>query len=135
MHRRSAMVVGLTALLWATALAPLLAEDAAPSAERKKIEALLSAVARADAVFIRNGSRHTPEEAANHMRRKLNNATRGFFGFGKPKKVSVEAFITKIASHSSTTDKPYLIEHGGKKPYPVERWLRSQLKRLEKRKR
>lgn len=106
---------------------------AKPPSQMERIEALLKIVGKAKVVFIRNGTRHTATEAENHMRRKLRNATRGLFGWGSPKKVTVEDFITKIASRSSMSGKPYLVEVNGAKPYPVERWLRHRLAEIEKR--
>ncbi|HJW72171.1 MAG TPA: DUF5329 family protein, partial [Geothrix sp.] len=49
--------------------------EQAPATEAQKIEALIQGVASLQgAAFIRNGSEHTPREAADHLRLKWKNA-------------------------------------------------------------
>ena len=81
-----------------------IAPDAPPLSEADKIERLLECVASLrDAVFVRNGSDHTPEEAVAHLRRKLasDEESRG----------SVAAFIERLASKSSLSGETYLIRY------------------------
>lgn len=70
--------------------------------ENQKIEGLVKRVeGLEDAVFIRNGSDHTPKEAADHMRLKLKNA-------GKRIKTARD-FIKYCGTGSSMTGEPYKI--------------------------
>ena len=71
--------------------------------ETKKIEFLLKEVEQLKgAKFWRNGSSHSPKQAADHLRMKWEKA-------GKSIKTAKD-FIDKIASKSSTSGKPYEIE-------------------------
>ena len=84
------------------------------------IEFLLERVAKADAVFIRNGKLHSPAEAAAHMRAK-----REHF---KAQIKRPEDFIRLAASKSMVTGKPYLIRVKGQKDESVDEWLTAILK-------
>lgn len=96
------------------ALAPALAADA-PDPE---IEYLLSAVADSRCVFIRNGKEHTAAEAAEHLQMKYRRAGR--------RVDSAETFIARIASESSLSGRPYLIDCGGDST-PTREWLTEKL--------
>jgi Family of unknown function (DUF5329) len=77
---------------------------AAPVAltEDAKIERLLALVGAMDgAVFIRNGSEHTPKEAVDHLRMKWEGA---FVPIP-----TARDFVEKIATKSLTTGEPYRI--------------------------
>jgi len=72
--------------------------------EAGKIGTLIAAVENLQgAVFIRNGSEHTPREAAEHLRLKLGKAGR--------RVRTAEDFIRYCASRSSLSGKPYLIRY------------------------
>ena len=91
----------------------------------KTIEFLLERVAKADAVFIRNGQSHSATEAAAHMRAK-----------GEHLKVQIkrpEDFIRLAASKSMVTGKPYLIRVKGQKEERVDEWLTAILKERRQR--
>lgn len=95
-------------------LAPALAADV-PSAE---IAHLLSVVAASSCAFIRNGKQHTADEAAKHLEMKYRRVSRRID--------TAEKFIDRIASESSLTGKPYLIDCDGT-PVPTRRWLTEKL--------
>ena len=70
--------------------------------ERAKIERLLALVASLqDAVFIRNGSEHTPQEAADHLRSKWEAAGDDI--------TTARQFVEQIATKSSMTGEVYRI--------------------------
>src|SRR4029079_7764816 len=72
------------------------------SAEMKKIELLITKVETlTDAVFIRNGTEHSPAEAAKLLRHKL--------GALDPATVTAQQFIEQAGTKSSTTGEIYQI--------------------------
>ena len=102
----------------------LLLAAPAPTPEAQKIEALIQAVgALQGAVFIRNGSEHTPVEAAAHLRLKWRNA-------GKRVKTAPE-FIQYCATGSSMSGRPYEIRLKDGRTVLARDWLWTELKRLE----
>jgi len=102
----------------------LLLATPAPMPEAQKIEALIQAVAALQgAVFIRNGSEHTPAEAADHLRLKWRNA-------GKRVKTAPE-FIQVCATGSSMSGRPYEIRLKDGRTVLSRDWLWTELKRME----
>ncbi|WP_243384409.1 DUF5329 domain-containing protein [Geothrix alkalitolerans] len=102
----------------------LLLAAPAPMPEAQKIEALIQAVAALQgAVFIRNGSEHTPAQAAEHLRLKWRNA-------GKRVKTAPE-FIQYCATGSSMSGKPYEIRLTDGRTVLSRDWLWTELKRME----
>ena len=99
--------------------------EAAPPAglpEDEKIERLIESIAAMPAaVFIRNGSEHRADEAAEHLRRKWK-AAGG---------VTAEQFIERIASRSSLSGQPYLIRHADGTQTTAEEFFRGLLVELE----
>jgi len=92
--------------------------------EAQKIEALIRAVADLQAaVFIRNGTEHTPKEAADHLRLKWRNA-------GRRVKTAPE-FIQHCASGSSLSGKPYEIRLKDGRTVLARDWLWTELKRMQ----
>jgi hypothetical protein len=107
---------------------PAPAPSGAPSApvrltERQKIDRMLELLAASDAVFIRNGEEHSGNEAAAHLRTKLNSA-----GDLIP---SARAFIEQIASKSSASGKPYMVRPKGKDPVESGAWFTELLRGIE----
>jgi hypothetical protein len=91
--------------------------------ERDKIEQLINQVgALQNATFVRNGEEHTPAEATEHLRRKWKAASDEI--------TTVEEFIEKIASRSSTTGEPYRIRFDGGESYAGD-WLRNRVNLTE----
>jgi hypothetical protein len=112
------------------ALAGAATESAAPAAaaapapqpwtEAEKIERLIMFVAGLhDVDFIRNGKEHSPEDAAKHMRLKLEKA-------GDRVKTA-DDFIRLCASHSYITKEAYLIRFPDGRTRTAEDVLREQL--------
>ncbi len=95
--------------------------------EKKKIDFLITEVSKIDGEFIRNGKSHTPHEAAEHLRMKLNKAINSWFAPSKDK-WTAEMFIEKIASKSSLSGKPYLIKFKKGKTIKTRIWLYRKLK-------
>jgi hypothetical protein len=101
---------------------PVLIETA-PQTEAQKIEALIQAVeALQDAVFLRNGSEHTPKDAADHLRVKWKNA-------GSRVKTAPD-FIRYCASGSTLSGKPYQIRLKDGRIVLASDWLWTELKRM-----
>jgi hypothetical protein len=96
----------------------------APTPEAAKIEALIQAVASLQgATFVRNGSEHTPKEAADHLRLKWKNAG------GRVK--TAPDFIKYCASGSSLSGRPYEIRLKDGRTILARDWFWTELKRLE----
>lgn len=93
--------------------------------EAQKITRLISYVRHLQgAVFIRNGTEHTPAEAAAHMQLKWEKS---------PKHAkTAQDFIRNLASKSSLTGKPYHIRFHDGKTLTAEEALMRELKRIEK---
>ena len=85
------------------------------------IKFLLNYVAKSDATFIRNGQKHTPQEAANHIKAKYEH-------FKKEIKTP-EDFIRLSASKSLLTGQPYLVRTADGKEMPLSVWLTDALKK------
>lgn len=100
------------------------APEPQPQDQAQRIEALIQAVALLHgAVFIRNGTEHTPKEAADHLRLKWKNA-------GRRVKTAPD-FIRICASGSSLSGKPYQIRLKDGRTVPASDWFWTELKRME----
>ncbi|GLH73432.1 hypothetical protein GETHLI_19340 [Geothrix limicola] len=94
------------------------------TSEAQKIETLIQAVASLQgAVFIRNGTQHSPKEAADHLRLKWKNA-------GSRVKTAPD-FIRLCASESSMSGRPYEIRLKDGRTVLSRDWLWTELKRME----
>jgi hypothetical protein len=96
---------------------PLFADDQNP-----EIDFLLSAIGSSECVFVRNGKRHEPKKAEQHLRMKYER--------GRRYATSAEAFIERLASKSLMTRKLYMIECPGAEPVPSGVWLMQRLEVL-----
>ena len=113
----------LAALLVVLAAVPFAAAEK-PLAEKEKIEALIANMeGLKDAAFIRNGSDYNSKQAARFLRAKWN-------AQGKEIKTAAE-FISKIASASSTSGKPYLIRFKDGRELKAGEYLTAELKKLD----
>ena len=110
----------MLALIFLVSLNLLAAPD---NQVQTKIDQLLKAVENSDCTFIRNGSDHTPKEAAGHMRRKYDH-------FKKQIKTP-EQFIEKCASKSELSGKAYSVKLPDGKVVKCEDWMNDQLKKIE----
>jgi len=114
--------VGL--LLLAVCAPPGLAAEL-PAAEERQIEALIARVAgMTDAAFIRNDRSYDAATAAEFLRRKWRRHA--------AEVRSVEDFIDRVATGSSTTGLPYRIRLGDGRELPCATVLREELLRLRK---
>ncbi len=96
---------------------PAVAEpDEAAQAE---IAALLTAIGTSGCTFIRNDEPGTATAARAHLERK--------YRYARKKLDSAEAFIERVASKSSTTGRPYLVECPGKPQQRTREWLFDRL--------
>lgn len=92
--------------------------------EQEKIERLIIAVeALEGATFVRNGTEHTPAEAAEHLRLKLGNAGNRI--------TTAEQFIDHLASKSSISGDEYTIRMADGKVINAGDFLRAELANLE----
>jgi hypothetical protein len=95
------------------------------SAEMQKIELLITKVeSLKDAVFIRNGTEHSPADAAKLLRHKL--------GALDPATVTAEQFIEQAGTRSSSTGMPYQIRFLDGRTMPSADFLHEKLKELAK---
>jgi hypothetical protein len=102
-------------LLTSSLLSPILAADEALESE---VAYLLEFVATSGCDFVRNGSSHDPEEAADHLRLK--------YSRGKRHVNSAEQFIDRLASESSWTGRAYSVTCDGQSQ-PAGAWLHHAL--------
>jgi hypothetical protein len=91
-----------------------------------EIEHLVSTVGSSDCTFIRNGKRHSAEDAEDHLRMKYRR--------GKKYAATAEDFIKYLASASSWTKKPYYIECTGNEAVRTGDWLTAHLDEYRDRK-
>ena len=85
------------------------------------IKFLLDYVAKSDVTFIRNGQKHTPQEAANHIKAKYEHF--------KSEIKTPEDFIRLSASKSLLTGQPYLVRTADGKEMHLDAWLTETLKK------
>lgn len=83
--------------------------------ERKRILRLIECVESSNIGFIREGRACTGAEAAQHLRFKLEHAA--------PQVKTLDDFIAKVASRSSTTGEPYQVQLSDGTTVEAEAWL------------
>lgn len=101
-------------------LAVVLTAPALATAPDQEIHYLLAAIGDSGCAFTRNGKRHTADEAEAHLAMKYDRA-------GSRIKTA-EAFIDRLASESSWTGKPYLIQCGEESVHSRD-WMTERLER------
>ena len=84
-----------------------------------EIDYLLSSIGSSKCTFIRNGKRYNSQDAEAHLRMKYRK--------GKRYASSSENFISRLASASSISKKPYYMECDGKARVPSGDWLMQRL--------
>jgi hypothetical protein len=114
MTRCSHVVVALM-FLWLSA-----GQSSAAESLDDSIKFLLDYVAKSDATFIRNGQKHSPQEAANHIKAKYEHF--------KSEIKTPEDFIRLSASKSLLTGQPYLVRTSDGKETRLDEWLTQALK-------
>ena len=100
------------------ATAPLAAQADVSEQTDKEIQYLLEFVATSGCSFERNGSVHSPEDAADHLRLKYRR--------GGKYVSTAENFIDRLASESSWTGKKYTVTCDGEVT-PSGEWLHEAL--------
>jgi hypothetical protein len=101
-------------LVAAIALAILPTASAAESLDQT-INFLLDYIAKADAVYVRNGSTYTPAQAIEHIKIKYEHF--------KSQIQTPEDFIRLAASKSLLSGKPYTVRPRGEKEQTMSEWL------------
>ena len=81
----------------------------------KVITYLLDYVRKSDVIFIRNGKEHTPQEAANHMAKKMDHF--------RDEIKTPEDFIRLTGTKSILSGKPYLVRFPGGGEMRSKEWL------------
>ena len=100
-----------------------LAASAPPVTEAAKIDALIRVVeGRSDLQFLRNDNAYSAREAGLHLRTKL--------AFAGSQIKTVDDFIDRIGTGSSTTGRPYMVRFIDGKLIPSAEFLRGELKRI-----
>lgn len=84
-----------------------------------EIQYLLESIGQSECAFIRNGKAHDAAEAESHLRMK--------YGRARSRINSSEKFIERIASESSRSGKPYLIECPDAESRRSRDWLLERL--------
>lgn len=100
----------------------LAAEDG--SIARQEIDQLIEAVEKSGCTFHRNGKAHDAKDGAEHLRLKLKR--------GGKYADTAEHFIERLASKSSWTGKPYMIELPDGKQQTMQSWLKAELVKIRK---
>jgi hypothetical protein len=102
----------------------------APTAELRKIDALLDSVKASEVTFIRNGNEYTAKEAHDHLRKKLKSARNSWFA-PPEEEWTARMFIEKIASRSSISGRPYRVRFKDGKVIEARAWLTEMLHGME----
>ena len=87
-----------------------------------EIDHLIDYIENSGCIFIRNGRNHSPEEAIQHIIRKLE--------YFKKKITTTEAFIELCATKSTISNKPYEIKCPGQPVVKSRDWLLKELDRI-----
>jgi len=88
-------------------------------AAQGEIAALLAAIGTSGCTFVRNGEPGDAASARAHLERK--------YRYARKKLDSAESFIERVASQSSMTGRPYLVECLGKPEQRTRDWLFDRL--------
>jgi hypothetical protein len=76
---------------------------------------LIDAVSESGCTFVRNGKEHTASEAADHLQMKARKGKRYYD--------TAEEFIERIASKSSWSGKPYMIQCADQPAVTAANWF------------
>lgn len=84
-----------------------------------EIDHLIEAIGASGCTFVRNGKSHSVNEAEAHLRMKYSRAKRHA--------KRTEQFITRLASKSSLTGRPYYMHCDDNEPEKAGDWLNRRL--------
>ena len=115
---RGGLLLGLALACGLVAFCPPAAAEPDEAAQAE-IAALLAAVGASGCTFIRNDEPGTATAARAHLERK--------YRYARRKLDSTEDFIERVASKSSRSGRPYLVECPGKPQQPTREWLFDRL--------
>ena len=115
--------LGLAAVLWGGS--GWAAEPAKQLSEQERSAALLDAVGRSGARFVREGREYSAAAGRRHLERKLRHAG--------DRVSTAEQFIEGIASRSSTTGRPYIVKFPSGNQMETGPWLRQRLAEIDAR--
>ena len=118
MIRLSSVVKRRIAVL---AVAGVVAAGAYADAPSQEIGYLIDSVGQSGCTFVRNGKSHSAEDAADHLRMKYRR--------GKSYASGAEQFISRLASKSFLSGKPYFIICDGEDTQKTGDWLTQRLVR------
>lgn len=93
-----------------------------PMSERQKIDFLLDELAKSDVIFIRNGQGMTGAAAKVHLSNKMRSWTKPI--------ITVDDFITNIATNSSQTGKPYEMKNAAGVQVKAADWFHKKLEEV-----
>ena len=108
--------------LIAIALLGALSAPARAATPAEEIDLLVAAIETRGCTFVRNGKRYDAAAAADHLRLKLRRASRHA--------KTPAMFIDRLASRSSMSGKPYLLECPDEPVQHSGAWLHQQLEQL-----
>ncbi|WPD22449.1 MAG: DUF5329 family protein [Candidatus Electrothrix aestuarii] len=91
-----------------------------PAAQQAEVEHLLSFVQTSTCLIDRNGSSHTGEEAAAHIKKK--------YDYFSNKIKTTEQFIEYSATKSTMSGSYYTVRCDGQEPIRTRDWLLRELK-------
>ena len=119
-------LAGVWLLLLACGLDPAGAGEVARRlSEPERIAALLEAVERSGAKFVREGKEYSGVAGRRHLERKLR--------YARQRVKTAEDFIEGIASRSSTTGRPYQVRLPGGDKIESSVWLQQRLAEIDAR--
>jgi Family of unknown function (DUF5329) len=109
-------------LLLALILLPVFSAAVEPSpTTQQEVAHLIGYLKNSGCEFNRNGSWYSSGEAADHLNQKYQ------YLLKKGLAVSAEEFISRVASESSTSGKPYQVRCGASALVPSGPWLQAEL--------
>ncbi len=119
---------GLRHVLWtALLLTPMPWASGHNLSADAEIAHLIKFLEQCGCQFNRNGSLHSDREAAAHLREKWDYLSR------KGQALAADQFIADVASKSSFSGKPYLVQCKGVQPVESGKWLTEELQRYRQR--
>jgi len=121
--KRRSILAALPMLCFIAASAA--AAETAPGVQRE-VNFLLDAIDGSGCSFFRNGTWYGAHEAQAHLRDKYDwLAARDVVD-------ATEQFIDRVATQSSLSGRPYLVQCAGGPPLPSSQWLREKLEQFRR---
>jgi len=102
----------------------IMAAGARANTASEEIGYLIESIGQSGCAFVRNGKNHSAPDAADHLRMKYRR--------GKAYANSAEQFISRLASKSSMSGKPYYMKCDGEETQKTGEWLTERLEAFRK---